>query len=274
MERYPSGLRGRFAKSLDRGNAVRGFESHPLRQIWILLTHIVMFKRILRWLFSFKYGLLIFIIISVIIAFLLGVWSAKQDISTPYRTPPETEQEKQWRQSGLLLVDGIYFVPSEVKPGIYRTTGRETSIYGCRWQRLSGFGAEQNNIIVDYNEPRGRPTIVEIASTDKGFKTQGCGQWYASSVPITDSQTQFGDGAYIVGLDIEPGTYRSSAPWGCYWERLSGFNRLSYNGRLFGQDQELIAHSSNTIATIQPSDKGFISDGCQMWVKQKLSSTD
>ena len=227
-----------------------------------------MLKRIFRWLITFKYGLTFLILGLVIIAFFSGAWWAKQGSSVPRRIPPQTEEEKRWQQQGLLLTDGIYFIDSEVKPGIYRTTGRETSIYGCRWQRLSGFGAEQDNIIVNYNEPLGRPTIVEISSTDRGFKTQGCGKWYGASVSVAENKVQFGDGAYIVGLDIEPGTYKSSAPWGCYWERLSGFSRLGYNGRLFGQDKELIAYSSNTIVTIQPTDKGFISDGCQSWTKQ------
>jgi hypothetical protein len=31
LEGYSSGLRGRFAKPLDRRNASRGFKSHPLR---------------------------------------------------------------------------------------------------------------------------------------------------------------------------------------------------------------------------------------------------
>jgi hypothetical protein len=30
-----------------------------------------------------------------------------------------------------------------------------------------------------------------------------------------------GDGTYLVGKDIEPGTYKASASTGCYWARLS-----------------------------------------------------
>ncbi|WP_438351593.1 hypothetical protein ACP8HI_13705 [Paenibacillus sp. FA6] len=35
--------------------------------------------------------------------------------------------------------------------------------------------------------------------------------------------SEFSDGTYIVGKDIEPGTYKSDGS-GSYWARLSGFS--------------------------------------------------
>ena len=214
-----------------------------------------------------------FILVLVSITFWLGYyWRAPggSSVLSP-RTAPFSAQESKWQEDGLLFSDGIYFVGSEIAPGIYRTKGNDTSLYGCRWQRLSGFGAENDNVIVNYSEDQGIPTIVAIEASDKGFKTEGCGLWYAQSLPVTESLTEFGDGAFIVGQDIEPGIYKNSgsANAGCRWERLSGLSRNSYNARLFGQDSELITQSRNGIVAIQPTDKAFVSYKCLKWTRQE-----
>ena len=229
-----------------------------------------MLRKIWHHLLSFKHGLLILFLVLAIVIFLLGVWvGSKDDLLSFVRSIPVNEEESLWQEQGLLFNDGVYFVGSEIKPGIYRTKGTDVSLYGCTWQRLSGFGAENNNILVDYHEDSGLPTIVAIPSSDKGFKTRGCGKWYAESIPIAENPTSFGDGAFIVGVDIWPGVYKSSAQKGCYWERLSGLSRNFYSGRLLGQDQELIARSNDTIIEITNTDKGFISKGCDKWIKQE-----
>lgn len=76
----------------------------------------------------------------------------------------------------------------------------------------------------------------------------------AQSVPAT-----FGDGTYIVGTNIQPGTYRASGGSGCYWERESGFS---------GSLDDIIANdfaSGPAVVTIAPGDAGFQSDGCGTW---------
>ena len=209
------------------------------------------------------------VLLLITAAFLLGNWiGAKSETSIIGTAPPISEEEKAWQEQGLLIGDGIYFVGSDIDPGIYRTRGTDTSLYGCSWQRLSGFGAENDNIIVSYYEDKGMPTIVAIAPTDKGFKTQGCGRWYEESLPVTEDMENFGDGAFIVGIDVKPGIYRSSVSAGCYWERLSGFSREFYSGRLFAQDEELIVRSNNTVVEINATDRGFISYNCKEWIKQ------
>lgn len=73
----------------------------------------------------------------------------------------------------------------------------------------------------------------------------------------------FGNGIWRVGVDIEPGTYRSSpATSVCLWYRLSGFS---------GTFDEKIAGGSTTegpqVVTIDPTDAGFDSSGCGAWTK-------
>jgi hypothetical protein len=71
----------------------------------------------------------------------------------------------------------------------------------------------------------------------------------------------FGEGAYIVGTDIEPGTYRNSGSSGCYYERLSEFT---------GDFDAIIANgntNASTVVTIAPTDAGFQSQNCGTWSK-------
>ena len=82
----------------------------------------------------------------------------------------------------------------------------------------------------------------------------------APEEPEPDPEPQgFGNGTYVVGEDVEPGTYRSSGTSLCYWARLSGFG---------GQLDDIIANGNNTpeIVTIAASDEGFETSGCGTWV--------
>lgn len=68
-----------------------------------------------------------------------------------------------------------------------------------------------------------------------------------------------GEGLYIVGEDIQPGTYRSAGSGYCYWERLSG---------LSGEFDDLITNDTGEgpmAVTISPNDVAFSTNGCAEW---------
>lgn len=78
----------------------------------------------------------------------------------------------------------------------------------------------------------------------------------AAPEPVT-----FGNGTFLVGTDIQPGTYRSDAPSGCYWERLSG---------LSGEFGDIIANhfsdsAGQVLVDIGPNDVAFVSQNCGTW---------
>jgi hypothetical protein len=103
---------------------------------------------------------------------------------------------------------------------------------------------------------------INVAATDKGFESQNCGTWTKDLSQITTSKTTFGDGMYIIGTDVTPGTYRNTGAQGCYYARLSGFG---------GTVDDILANNNvetATIVTISASDKGFQSNGCGTWTKQ------
>ncbi len=77
---------------------------------------------------------------------------------------------------------------------------------------------------------------------------------------VVGDAPRFGDGTHIVGVDIEPGTYRNAGEGFCYWERLSGFS---------GELDDILANGIldgvSGVVTIKASDRGFSSQGCGRW---------
>ena len=77
---------------------------------------------------------------------------------------------------------------------------------------------------------------------------------------LASDASSFGNGTWIVGEDIEPGTYRTAGRDGCYWERLSGFS---------GESSDRITNgfpdADPAIVTIAVSDAGFLSEDCARW---------
>jgi hypothetical protein len=82
----------------------------------------------------------------------------------------------------------------------------------------------------------------------------------------------FGDGTWLVGTDIQPGTYRAdgmvadgnSADW-CYWGRLSdltGGSEADDNGII---DNHLGTDPGQVVVEILPTDVAFETNDCGIW---------
>ena len=152
------------------------------------------------------------------------------------------------------FTDGTYQVGIDIQPSTYRT---QTVSQGCYYARLKGFSGSLDDILANNNTDD--PVIVTILPTDKGFESRNCGTWTKDLSQITTSMTTFHDGMYIVGVDIKPGTYKSSGNQGCYYARLSNFT---------GSLDSIIANDNTdnpAIVTISASDKGFQSTHCGTW---------
>ncbi len=83
----------------------------------------------------------------------------------------------------------------------------------------------------------------------------------ASSQVQNGPASSFGDGTFVIGTDIQSGTYRNSGGENCYYARLSGFG---------GTNNDITANdntNSSAIVTIQSTDKGFTSQRCGTWTK-------
>lgn len=142
--------------------------------------------------------------------------------------------------------DGIYEVGEDIKAGLYRSEG---SGY---WERLKDAEGTLDSIIANGNATG--PIYVQIKKSDGYFSTNGMGDWVLVDTEADGPEaTEFGEGMYMVGVDIKPGTYKASGSG--YWARLKNaegtLDSLIANGNAQG----------NAIVTIKSSDKFFESNG-------------
>ena len=79
-------------------------------------------------------------------------------------------------------------------------------------------------------------------------------------------RTSFGDGSYEVGVDIAPGTYRTSGPTA--GSPFCSYARLRTAGASYTDPSQVLQLENvmgPSVVTIQPSDGGFFSQLCGTW---------
>lgn len=156
---------------------------------------------------------------------------------------------------------GQYLVGSDIAAGRYFTAPAS----GCYWERESGLGGSLGEILANnFHSFSAGQWIVDIAASDKAFKTESsCGTWSQTAKQPT-STTTIAQGMWLVGSQINPGTYRADAKSGCYWERLRGFS---------GTISSVIANNFSSSAgsqlvSISSGDSGFDTDAdCGPWTR-------
>ena len=185
---------------------------------------------------------------------------AKQggDKKAPESDAPKAPEKKVVTIDG----DGDFEVGGDVKPGLYRSTGNKDA--GCYWERAKDASAETDSILANDNVTG--TSYVEIKASDKLFKSSGCGTWEAVDAKAKGAPgtTLKGDGGmFKVGVDIAPGTYRSTGNKDaeCYWERSKdashGTDSILANDNVTG----------TAIVKVGASDAYFKSSGCGDWKK-------
>ena len=150
--------------------------------------------------------------------------------------------------------DGTYRLANGFPPGTYRTLA---SAEGCYWERLRGFSGHPSDIIA--NDISTGPMTVTVEPTDAGFRVSRCGIWTADVTPdVTgrDPEADFGEGTWLVGAEVDPGTWTAEGSSTCVWQRLSGFG---------GEPADVIESGTARTVTIAASDLGFRSRRCGTW---------
>lgn len=180
-----------------------------------------------------------------------------QSTSTEVQNEPAAEQNQEASQETVKKYkSGTYIIGQDIEPGLYKSEGSITY-----WARLNDFTGELGDIKANGN-PMKATELVEITSDDKGFETRGSGYW----IKLDESYkgellTTFGDGTYIVGNDIQPGTYKSEGTV-IYWARLSAFTGDLGDIKANGNPMD-----ASTIVKILPDDIGFTTRGGGTWTK-------
>jgi hypothetical protein len=115
-------------------------------------------------------------------------------------------------------------------------------------QMVGDFNGDGKDDVVNYHAALGNWWVSR--STGSGFTLH---KWAFFFFPGT---VEFGDGTWVVGTHLPPGTYRnSSSSNGCYWERLNSSDAIIAN--LFTY--------ARTIVTISPTDARFYAIDCGTW---------
>jgi hypothetical protein len=122
-----------------------------------------------------------------------------------------------------LIQPGTYIVGTDIQPGIYRGQAGYDVFDSCYWTRLKDLSGDLDAVLANDNGIG--QFYVEVRDSDYAFETD-CELVFLSSLPEppTEFPQKIMPGIYIVGVDIQPGTYRGQAGTeimeACYWARL------------------------------------------------------
>lgn len=141
-----------------------------------------------------------------------------ESIEEPTAIPPTEVPEIEG-----LVKEGTHLIGIDIEPGIYVGLAGDDILSSCYWERLNGLSGEFDDLIANDNSEG--LYYVEILPSDKAFKT-ACEMLPIDVVPAPEAFLKvLTAGTYLVGRDIEAGTYRGEAGddflESCYWERQS-----------------------------------------------------
>lgn len=174
--------------------------------------------------------------------------------------------------------DGTYLVGADIPSGVYRSTVVVDSFidYGyCYWDVSEESGDWLAGDIGDFVSAGAADGLPTVALADgMTFTSDGCGDWVAVDIATlfdaTDLETSMPSGAWLVGADIEPGTYLtdtqdfSDVEYAyCYWDIIDGIDE----GWMQSSEGGWTAVRAATVTV----DEGqqFVSEGCGDWTLQQ-----
>lgn len=178
------------------------------------------------------------------------------ETDSPTDVPP-TDKPKPTATQEIegLIPEGTSLVGTDIEPGVYVGLAGDDFLGSCYWERLSGLSGEFDDLIANDNAEG--LFYIEVLESDVALTTD-CELLPIDKVSPPDTMySEIGPGTYLIGRDIEAGTWRGDAGESCYWERLTcvsgDFNCIITNSNPEGQ----------FFVEISDSDYAFSTD-CQM----------
>ena len=145
-----------------------------------------------------------------------------------------------------------------VTPGTYRA---QWATPNCHWERRGAFSGDEGTVLATATSNARQ--VVTIKSGDSNFRTSGCAPFTSDLFPVTTSvNASFGDGDWIVGMDVGPGQWTAPGGPDCIWARVADFS--GDGSALKATDNSV----DNPVVTIQAGDAGFVTAGCGTWVRR------
>ena len=173
-----------------------------------------------------------------------GAWA-------PYGKPLPQKPKKRWVLPTVVGVTCLFL-------GFSLAGGNENSELRDQVATLESENATLSNDLFDRDtqleELRERVWILESQSDADA-------QDSAPSVGVGPAATEGfpGEGVFIVGLEVEEGTYESSGQVGCSWTRATiGMDSA---------DDETVTTDELTEVTLTSEDLMFVTSGCADWVR-------
>ena len=163
-------------------------------------------------------------------------------------------------QNPNLIKQGTYIVGQDIQSGLYVGQAGEGLFGSCYWERLKDLSGSFDAILA--NENSIGKYYIEVKSDDFALKTD-CELSYLPTLPsaVSEFPINLTAGTYLVGIDIQPGTYQGQAGTdileSCYWARL---NNVS------GGMDAIIANDNGSgqyYVQVQPGDFAF-STACNL----------
>ncbi|MGY1714191.1 hypothetical protein ACI78R_07025 [Geodermatophilus sp. SYSU D01106] len=201
--------------------------------------------------------MVVLLFIGLVVSAVSGSGDAQEDadrVPVPTTTatePPQPSPELPPEPPGF--GDGTYMVGTDIQPGLYRSDGGS----GCSWKRLSDVSGDYDAVLA-WEFADGQ-TYVEILPTDVAFSTDDCGRWTPATSGGPDRSGGFADGTYLVGPELQPGTYQSTGGSNCSWQRLSNLSG-DYDAVLAWEFPD-----GQTYVELLPFDTAFRTDDCGTW---------
>lgn len=190
-------------------------------------------------------------------------------MSNQYQQPQQPQQPQQFPSPPPQQFQPQHEAPAPAaKPSYRKGTGRlACAVYGAIFGLMLGAAVYSDDTTTTEtagSNPKPAPTVtVTVPGPTKTVRVPGPTKTVTAE-PKGPSGSIPGDGVFLVGEDIKPGTYRSNADGGyCYWARLSG---------LSGELDDIIANGNPTgptVVTISSSDEAFETNGCGEWKRIK-----
>lgn len=155
-----------------------------------------------------------------------------------------------------LINPGTYMVGVDIQPGIYRGQAGDNLFSSCYWARLKDLSGSLDGMLANDNSIG--QFYVEVRSSDYALETRCELVLLDSLSPTTGEFPQtIQAGTYIVGKDIQPGTYKGQAgndiSASCYWARLAnvagGFDSIIANDNAVGQFYVQVTGSDFALST-------------------------
>lgn len=149
---------------------------------------------------------------------------------------------------------GEFAVNRDIQPGLYRTdvpSGHRCTVERFHRKDRPAIGTRRD----------GGYSLIRVLSTDGWVTSDGCGTWNlvddTPAWPIRKN-TIPGNGTLLVGVDIQPGTYRTPVVENCNWHVLNN---------VLGVDRDTRYGGGERTATIVEGAFAFRSEGCTTWKK-------